>query len=93
MQIVELKYGKFKIPIQLADNLPLKWIWPIHVYGSNNQSSIVEKALADPLDGMHLPAIEQIQKVAIAINDKTRPVPHQSITTTTAIEIFILIGI
>jgi lactate racemase len=76
MQIVELKYGKSKIPIQLADHLLLKWIQPNHVPGIINQSAIVEASITHPLEGIHLPKMDQIQKVAIAINDKTRPVPH-----------------
>lgn len=37
----------------------------------------VRGALADPLGGFVWPAVSEVRSVAIAVNDKTRPVPHR----------------
>jgi nickel-dependent lactate racemase len=52
------------------------WIHPNDVAGADDPKQAIRAALASPLAGYEIPPYGAARSVAIAINDKTRPVPH-----------------
>jgi lactate racemase len=74
----QLPYGKgiceFDIP---ADRFDLEWIEPPFVPAAADPIEIVRRALANPVDGLSLSDFRGARSVVIAVNDKTRPVPHE----------------
>lgn len=70
-----LPYGKDKIEFQLADNLSVDWIAPAPVAGVSDPRAAIEAALDHPVDGRLFSQFQGARTAAIAVNDKTRPVP------------------
>ncbi|TLN01434.1 DUF2088 domain-containing protein, partial [bacterium] len=70
-----LPYGKDKIEFQLADNLSVDLIAPAPSTGAIDPGAAVESALDHPVDGRSMSQFQGAHSAAIAVNDKTRPVP------------------
>ncbi len=75
MTTIQLPYGKQHLTLTLPDSLTVETLRPAEVPPAPTPIELVEQALASPEveQAMSKP---QAQSVAIAINDKTRPVPH-----------------
>ena len=71
-----LSYGRTTVPLELDTEASVTWLHPNDVPGVDDPTREIETALASPLAGYTLPPYGATQSVAIAINDKTRPVPH-----------------
>lgn len=71
-------YGKSSQVLDLPDGITFDTILPNEVESSSNPQQVVAESLKNPLQ-FSLKHFSTINTVAIAINDKTRPVPHQHI--------------
>lgn len=74
-QQYSLPYGKRTLDFSLPDTLAVDWIAPAPVAGVVQPEAAVENALDNPVDGAGLEQYRGARSVAIAVNDKTRPVP------------------
>lgn len=76
MTVIQLKYGRGSIAALLPNNHPVNWIYPPSVPSAEEPALLVEESLSHPFGNVHLGSLGPDARVAIAINDKTRPVPH-----------------
>lgn len=72
-----LPYGHHELTAALPDHLPVELVAPRSVEPVSNPQFAVEQALDAPLDAHSLAGFSGVRAAAIAINDKTRPVPHR----------------
>lgn len=71
-----LPYGKTQLSFKLPDSLDVTLLAPADVPAAANPQTVVNHALDNPAGGVLLTSFAGVQSAAIAINDKTRPVPH-----------------
>lgn len=71
-----LPYGREKLTFYLPDSRHPTLLAPAEVSVAPDPAQAVNQALADPAGGKKLTDFEGVRSAAIAINDKTRPVPH-----------------
>lgn len=71
-----LPYGKRTLDFHLPDDLPVMMVTPRAVAPAPDPIVAVQQALAAPVGGVRLADFAGAGSAAIAINDKTRPVPH-----------------
>lgn len=76
MREYQIPYGKTKLTARLPDALHVEVLAPAHVAAAADPVRAVKEALAQPAGGVRLADFAGARSVAIAINDKTRPVPH-----------------
>ncbi len=76
-----LPYGKTQLTFVLPDGLAVQLLTPRETAGAADEMAAVAQALAAPVGG---PTLAELvaglgprPTVAIAVNDKTRPVPHK----------------
>jgi nickel-dependent lactate racemase len=80
MTYYQLPYGKTFQSLELPQQFQADWIEPPFVAGEEHPLPLIETALDSPLNSCRLEEmLSGVKTVAIAINDKTRPVPHQHI--------------
>jgi nickel-dependent lactate racemase len=72
-------YGKGDLSFGLPEMVQAEVVTPRRVPAVLDAMAEVERALVDPLGGVDLASFRGARSAAIAINDKTRPVPHQSL--------------
>ncbi len=77
MQQFSIPYGHGALSLQLPGGLQAVIVEPRQVPAAPDPISAVETALDAPLGHAGLPSLRGVRSAAIAINDKTRPVPHQ----------------
>jgi lactate racemase len=77
MTIFQLPYGHDRLPLNLPTAYTADWIEPPYTPPASDPLVVVERAIANPVDGKPISSYLPSRKVAIAINDKTRPVPHE----------------
>jgi len=73
--IIRLPYAKREITAVLPDNYAVEFVQPRNQPPADDPAAIVRNAVYNPLGEVQPPRAGQT--VAIAINDKTRPVPHE----------------
>lgn len=71
-----IPYGRSSVPLNLRTSAAVTWIHPNDIAGAEDPIQEIRDALAVPLAGYRFPPYGDAHSVAIAINDKTRPVPH-----------------
>ena len=71
-----LRYGRSKISFTLDKNRHVDWLLPAEIPGVSDQAKAICNALDNPLNDCRIDSFSGVRSVAIAINDKTRPVPH-----------------
>ncbi|MGQ9585603.1 MAG: nickel-dependent lactate racemase [Anaerolineae bacterium] len=71
-------YGEEEACFTLPDSLPAAVIGPKKVPGAEDPIATVEGALASPL-GFRWEDWAGARSAAVAVNDKTRPVPHEAL--------------
>jgi lactate racemase len=71
-----LPYGHGTRTLHLETAAHVEQILPVHTAGSDDPEQTVSRALAAPLGIASLRDFAGARSAAIAINDKTRPVPH-----------------
>ena len=74
MMQLQIPYGKTRLNAEIADSYCLEVLLPKDAAPAADPSSAVKEAVYHPLGDVRPP--RKGQSVAIAINDKTRPVPH-----------------
>ncbi|MGD8243769.1 MAG: nickel-dependent lactate racemase [Anaerolineae bacterium] len=77
MQEHKIPYGKGNLSFRLPDGLEVEVVAPPAAPATPNPTCAVEAALTAPVGGVDLTDFRGNPTAAIAINDKTRPVPHQ----------------
>lgn len=76
MAVYSIPYGKSSLSFELPDALPVDVIAPVSVPPAHDPVQAVQDALAAPVGGVSLADFAGAKTAAVAINDKTRPVPH-----------------
>lgn len=74
---VRVPYGRTALTFDLPDNLAVDVVEPIDVAAAADPLGVVEGALDAPVGGKRLSDFRGARSAAVAINDKTRPVPHE----------------
>jgi nickel-dependent lactate racemase len=74
---ISVPYGRSSISLNLPDDVQVDVIEPPTVPPAPEPLALVRAALDQPLGGVSLSAFAGVKSVGIAVNDKTRPVPHQ----------------
>lgn len=74
-----LSYGASKVEVALSVQLAADVIAPKIVPAAENPLDAVYQAIDTPLGKIRLEDFRQAKSVVIAINDKTRPVPHEDL--------------
>lgn len=74
-----LPYGRSEIALEIPDEREVDGIQPHAVCGAADPYQVVARALDEPLDGIGLSSFTGARCAAIAVNDKTRPAPHEVI--------------
>lgn len=72
-----LPYGQDKLTFTLPASYEVSLLSPARVAAAANPAQLVKQALDRPAGGKKLAAFAGVRSAAIAINDKTRPVPHR----------------
>ncbi len=73
--VYTLPYGKRTLEFSLPESLSADWVAPAPVAGLDQPLAAVALALENPVDGRSLEHFRGARSAAIAVNDKTRPVP------------------
>jgi nickel-dependent lactate racemase len=76
MATYQLPYGRGELELSLDTAAQVEFILPQSVAGAPDPDLAIWAALDNPADGQPLASFANANTVAIAINDKTRPVPH-----------------
>lgn len=71
-----IPYGRAYLTARLDRSFEVELLAPAAVSPSPDPDRAVREALAHPVGGVRLEDFARARSVAIAINDKTRPVPH-----------------
>jgi nickel-dependent lactate racemase len=77
MRPFSVPYGKEALTFHLADELHVDVIEPPDVAAAADPVGVVETALDAPLGTARLSDFRGARSATVAINDKTRPVPHE----------------
>jgi len=76
-EFITLPYGKINLTFTLPDSRPVILLSPKQAPAAPNPKELVRQALAEPVGDKTLADFAGVESAAIAINDKTRPVPHK----------------
>ncbi len=76
MSDFRIPYGRTQLTVRLDGPFKPELLAPAHVEPLANPLQAVREALAHPVGSVRLADFAKAGAVAIAINDKTRPVPH-----------------
>ena len=71
-----IPYGRTQLSLRLDDSFRTELLAPAQVEPVPDPSQAVRDALSHPMGGVRLADFTKARSVAIAISDKTRPVPH-----------------
>jgi nickel-dependent lactate racemase len=71
-----IPYGRAKLTVRLDGTFQTTLLAPARVQPVTDPAQAVREALNHPTGGVRLEDFAHARSVAIAINDKTRPVPH-----------------
>jgi lactate racemase len=74
---ISLPYGQTFLTATVPDDLKIDFLEPEQVPAADDPMKVVNEALDFPQGDFDLSLFAKAKSVAIAINDKTRPVPHQ----------------
>lgn len=74
---ISIPYGLSSLTVHIPDKFKVDMIQPVEVPATDNPMDLVQSALENLLGDAAWSEIAGAKSVAIAINDKTRPVPHQ----------------
>jgi len=76
MDSFSVPYGQESLNFNLPDNIAVQLVEPAIIPAAEDPLALVEASLDSPYGGISLKDFQGVQSVAIAISDKTRPVPH-----------------
>ncbi len=72
-----IPYGKTELTFNLPDDRLVDVIAPPEIPATPDPLAMIAHAMDEPVGGRQLKDFRGVQHAAIAINDKTRPVPHR----------------
>lgn len=75
-KVIQIPYGRSRVSLSVDDSFHVELLTPAKVEVAADPLQAVRDALNHPAGGMRLADFSQARSVAIAISDKTRPVPH-----------------
>lgn len=78
MTEIPIPYGKTQIIATFPDTYPVEHIIPAKVEPTPDPITMVQQAIREPLGDSGLD-LTNVNTITIAINDKTRPVPHDAL--------------
>lgn len=73
---IRVPYGRSTIVANLPDHIPVDIIEPPEIPAAADPVAVVQNAIDNMLGNVDWATFADASSVAIAINDKTRPVPH-----------------
>ena len=73
---IRIPYGTSSRTVDLPDNLNVDIIKPAHIRAADDPIGAVQSALDNLLGDVGWSQFSKVKSVAIAVSDKTRPVPH-----------------
>ncbi len=76
MSTITLSYGKKQVSFDIADSQTVEIIMPPAPLPTGNETRIVSDSINNPVGSFNWESVSPHGSVAIAINDKTRPVPN-----------------
>ena len=76
---IRVPYGHSYLTASIPDHIQVDFIDPPEIAAASRPLDVVEAALDNLLGDLTWSALSGVRSVAIAINDKTRPVPHQTL--------------
>jgi nickel-dependent lactate racemase len=76
MPEISIPYGKTRLTARLDEGFAVQMLAPAQVAVATDPVQTVRDALRKPVGGVRLSDFARARSVAIAVNDKTRPVPH-----------------
>ncbi|GAB4521778.1 MAG: nickel-dependent lactate racemase [Anaerolineae bacterium] len=76
---IRVSYGKTHQIASLPQPYTAEWIQPRDTAAAPDAFAVVENALQHPIGEVTLAQFRGVKSAAIAINDKTRPVPHDQL--------------
>jgi len=76
MPTVSLPYGKEQISVEIPDSISTEILMPPVSIQSGNVDAFLRESIAHPVGPFKWESVDPDGTVAIAINDKTRPVPN-----------------
>jgi len=76
MSEFSIPYGRTKLTLRLNGAFQPELLAPAHVEPAADPVAAARQALSCPAGGVRLADFAHARSVAIAVNDKTRPVPH-----------------
>ena len=79
MKHFTVPYGKKTLDFELPDSWDVTEITPRNVGAAPDQQAAVRRALSAPEGAVGLQQFRGAKSAAVAINDKTRPVPHAAL--------------
>jgi len=79
MPDASIPYGRTQLAVRLDDSLRAEWLAPANSSPDPDPIGAVRNALSTPVGGVRLDDFSRARSVAVAINDKTRPVPHKAL--------------
>jgi lactate racemase len=79
MPTYHLPYGRRTLSLHLDTAAQVEQILPSHTEACSHPHGVINQALAAPVGLSSLRAFAGARSAAIAINDKTRPVPHADV--------------
>jgi len=82
MQSFSIPYGQGTLQFTIPCEVTAEVIEPALIPAADDPLAVVEDALDSPLSGIGLKDFQGAQSAAIAISDKTRPVPHHHLLPT-----------
>ena len=74
-----LPYGREKLTFNLPDSFQPTILAPAEVPAAPDPDAVINRALDNPVGGRTWAGFRGVRSAAIAINDKTRPVPHRDL--------------
>ncbi len=77
MSYFDLPYGSSHLRVQVPDRFNPALITPAHIEPAGDPLTLVNQAIESPLGVSSLLDFKGAHSAVIAINDKTRPVPHE----------------
>lgn len=77
MAIYKLPYGSKKVEINIPETFHVDVVLPSEIPPALNPEKVVRMAIDNPVGKVVLENLSNIKTVAITVNDKTRPVPHE----------------
>ena len=77
MPVITVPYGRRTLSVMIPAEYPLEIIEPVRAPATADPQRAVKMALDNLLGNVSWSDLEGVRSVAIAINDKTRPVPHE----------------